>query len=226
MSWNCHNIEAVEAKIVSLTIKAIKMKLILVFLAVFASFVGVSQDKIMLLSGKVLQGKILSSDTSGVNYQYTKKGKPQVVVLDHYRIYSLDYANGNSEVIYKRDSIAGRNYTVKQMGAFVAGERYAFEHFNGTGTVIYGVLTGALSGLLIKGSSIFVAPAVIAFGFTTLIPPPKKINPEDVVDKELLKEKYFLEGYKRVIRSKRLGRGMVSALGGAVIGVTIALLTN
>lgn len=207
-----------------MTIKAIKMKLILVFLAVLAAFVGVSQDKIMLLSGKVLQGKILSSDTSGVNYEYTKKGKTQAVVLDHYRIYSLDYANGNSEVIYKRDSIAGRNYTVKQMGAFVAGERYAFEHFNGTGTVIYGVITGAVSAFILR--DIFAAPAAIAFGFTTLIPPPKKINLEDVADKELLKEKYFIEGYKRVVRSKRLGRGMVSALGGAVVGVTIALLTS
>ena len=216
----------VEAKIVSLTFKTFRMKLILVFLAVLVSFIGISQDKIMLLSGKVLRGKILSSDTTGVNYEYTKKGKTQTVLLDHYRIYSLDYANGNSEVIYKRDSIAGRNYTVKQMGAFVAGEHSAFEHFNGTGTVIYGLLSGALAGYSAKGFGLFAAPAVLAFGFTTLIPPPKKINPDNVADKELLKEKYFLEGYKRVVRSKRLGRGMVSALGGAVVGVTIALLTS
>jgi hypothetical protein len=200
------------------------MKLTLVFLAVLASLFGASQDEIILLSGKVLHGKILSSDTSGVNYEYTNKGNTQAIVLDHYRIYSLKYANGNSEVIYKRDSIIGRNYTVKQMGAFVAGERYGFEHFNGTGTIIYGLLAGGGAAFMLRG--ILAAPAAIALGFTTLIPPPQKINPEDVADKELLKEKYFLEGYKRVVRSKRLGRGIVSAIGGAALGITIAVLTE
>ena len=151
-------------------------------------------------------------------------GNTQAIVLDHYRIYSLKYANGNSEVIYKRDSIIGRNYTVKQMGAFVAGERYGFEHFNGTGTIIYGLLAGGGAAFMLRG--ILAAPAAIALGFTTLIPPPQKINPEDVADKELLKEKYFLEGYKRVVRSKRLGRGIVSAIGGAALGITIAVLTE
>ncbi|MBL4652530.1 MAG: hypothetical protein JKY53_06645 [Flavobacteriales bacterium] len=195
----------------------------ILFVFVFALSVN-AQDKIMLLSGKVLEGKILSTDTSGINYQYTKKGKVSEIHLDNYRIYSLEYADGKSAVIYERDSISGRTYTVKQMGAFVSGERYAFEHFKGAGTVLYGFLAGAAGGLVVQ--NIFAAPGALVIGFSTLIPPPQKINPADVADKELLKEKYFLEGYKRVIRSKRLGRGLISALGGAVVGIGVAILTE
>jgi hypothetical protein len=200
------------------------MKSILVLLAVMLSFAGLAQDKIMLLSGKVLDGKILSVDTAGVHYQYSKKGKTQEVLLDSYRIYSVEYGDGKSVMIYERDSVSGRNYTVKQMGDFVEGERYAYEHFNGTGTIIYGVLLGSVSGYAIRG--ILSAPVAIAVGLTTLIPAPKKINPEGVVDKELLTEKYFLEGYRRVIRSKRLGRGLISAIGGAAVGIGVAVLIN
>lgn len=198
------------------------MRIIIVLLVVIFSYPLLAQDKIILLSGKVLEGKVTDVDSSGVEYEYQKKGKLKKIRLDDYRLYSIIYGDGKEEIIYKEDSLLGRNYSVREMGAFVKGERLAMEEFRGTGPIIYTFLLSSVAPVLMNGT-IFAVPIPVVVAFTTLIPGPK-INPDKVSEKDLLKEEYYLKGYQRVIRAKRLNRSVIAGFVGVGVGFGVRAL--
>ncbi len=198
------------------------MRIIIALLVVIFSYPLLAQDKITLLSGKVLEGKVTAVDSAGIDYEYQKKGKLKKIRLDDYRLFSIKYADGNEEIIYKQDSLSGRNYSVKEMGAFVKGERLAMEEFRGTVPILYTFMLSSVAPVVMNGT-IFAVPIPVIVAFTTLIPGPK-INPDKVSEKDLLKEGYYLKGYQRVIRSKRLNRSVIAGFVGVGVGFGVRAL--
>lgn len=199
------------------------MKSSLFTLLILLATASFSQDEIMLMSGKVLSGKIIKADTSGITYEYIKKEKKKTVVLDHYRIYSAKYADGKELIYYEKDSIMGRKYSVKEMGYFVRGEGAAYKHHKTVAPLVYGFVIGGASGYLLP--IIVAIPVPIAASFGTLIPR-FKIDKNKFQDQGVLKEESFIKGYHRVIKAKRLNNALLGGAVGVVTGTIINIATR
>ena len=88
------------------------MKKFLLFLFVFASISAIGQDKILMLSGHVLEGNVVDHNRHNLKYEMTKGSSAKTVELESYRVFSFT-KDGKETVMYKRDSAIG-NYLSEQ----------------------------------------------------------------------------------------------------------------
>ena len=80
-----------------------------------------SQDKLLFLNGKELEGKILEFNKYQLTFQ-TLKNKE--IAIENYRLFSFS-KNNEDTILYRYDTLEGNFLSEKDMKMFVYGERDA-----------------------------------------------------------------------------------------------------
>lgn len=194
-------------------------KFIALLLFVFVSATGFSQEKrdqIILMSGKVFDNvEVTTVGDIEVKYLHHKRKKTIERFVDKYRVFSIAYADGTEDVIYKQDTLVGNYFTEEEMRMFVYGEQDALKYYKSTGAVLLGILYSGTGGyILYNHFFVFLVP----FSFTVLSGIPRvQVKSHKVRDPKYLAEPAYILGYERTAKAKRIQ----GALKGSIIGVVL-----
>lgn len=202
-------------------------KPILTLLIITISTLTFAQDKIQLMNGRVLRGKLGTEHEEYFNFSYYKKGGKVVPMeLTKYRMFSYTNSSGDETVLYKQDSLMGNFFTKNEMKMFVYGERDAFANYKSTGWFVTGLGLGFTSvildtydfspngGFFQISPSIFpvAVPFVVTIGAGIVKP---KVRKEYAADVSFLGSEHYIEGFQKIAKVKKLK----NALLGSIIGV-------
>ncbi len=201
-------------------------------LVLIVSAQALGQDKIQLMNGKVLRGKLGTEYEDYFDFQYYKKGgKVKDMELTKFRMFSYSNASGEETILYKRDTLMGNYFTKNEMKMFVYGERDAYASYKSASWFITGLGLGFTSVILdtydfqpnggffkITPSIVPVAvPFVVTIGAGIFKP---KVRKEYATDVNFLSSEYYIEGFQKIAKVKKLK----NALLGSVIGVGTGFL--
>lgn len=207
---------------------------LLLFSASFAQ-----KDSVLLLSGKVIKGEIISVNDEVVSfksYEHRKKGIiSESFELESHQVFSA-YNDGEESILYKKDSSIGFFWNPAQMKSFVLGEYHALQYYKPRFTNYLGAALGL--GLTVYDTYLFpknvsngdktgffqqdlgMAPFLGAFVYTVAIGLPKaKVRETNINDRTLLLDPYFLSGYHKSSRSRRVGQGFIHYMAGVGVGI-------
>lgn len=216
------------------------MKKVLICLFVLIIYTpNFAQDKILLLTGKVLEGKVLSYDEAFLQYTYMKRKELKTDMIERYRIYSTTDSLNKETVLYLQDSTVGNFMTQPEMKLFIDGERDALKNFRARGFNTTGFLFGLGISLIDTyrkqdGEPFFNGffrsePGILHFASPFVYPiiaglPPVTIRINDVTDRNNLLQEPYLEGFERVGKQKRRFGGLAFSAAGSAAGIVLYFL--
>ncbi len=216
------------------------MRILFLFTFMLSFLGGTAQkDSVILLSGKVIKGEVIHSDDDKVqfkSYDHPKKGIiNEPFNLESHQVFSV-YNDGEESILYKKDSAVGFFWNQSQMKSFVLGEYHALNYYKPKFTNYLGAALGL--GITLYDTYLFpnnaantdktgffqqdlgMAPFLGAFVYTVSIGIPKaKIKETRISDRTLLLDPYFLSGYHKSSRSRRVGQGFLYYMGGVGVGI-------
>ncbi len=106
-----------------------------------------AQDKVFLLDGTSFEGKVTLVNDTVLEYEIETSKKIKFKVADSKTIFSIVYASGQEQIIYKPDSLKEGELSVEEMRYFIQGLTEANNTYKTTGTIIAGAAIGAWSVL-------------------------------------------------------------------------------
>lgn len=207
-------------------------RLIIIMLINGLSVSSVAQDKIQLLNGKILRGKLGNEFEDYFDFQYYEKGgKVKSIDLVKYRIFSYTNSAGEETILYKQDTLMGNFFTKNEMKMFVYGQRDAFANYKAAPWFVSGLAIGFTSVILDtydfrpNGGFFKIDPTIVPIGgifvYTIgsgLFKP--RVRKEYAADVNFLSSEHYIEGFQKIARVKKLKNSLL----GSVIGVSTGLI--
>jgi hypothetical protein len=205
------------------------MKLLTCLIIILTIHLNLSgQDKLALMNGKTLEGKIGKVSNDWIFLTISKNDKEKKLEINRERVFAIMYADGTEKLIYNYDTLNGDFYTANEMRNYLKGQREAYA---GSNPVLHGVGTGLLSGAggYVLGNNYLsigvpVVSYIIFLGVSGVVP--VKINVAKLKDKSLLKQEAFIDGYSRITKQKKSRNSIIGAFAGAIAGVAIRVITD
>jgi preprotein translocase subunit SecG len=195
---------------------------IFLFLAIFQSY---SQDKIVLISGKTIEGKVLSVNEDTIKFQQPGKGKVQEGFVESYRVFSIQYAGGKEEVIYKYDSLTVNDRTEEELRNFIAGEQDALRGYKPAFAAVLSFGISGAAAFLMNGSFIIIVVPFVTYMAMTLLYK-TNIDKNTVRNPQLISNPDYIEGYKRIAKSKKNRNALWGSIIGAGLGYGVYVLSQ
>ena len=192
---------------------------ILVLLLVIQALQGVAQDRILLMNGQVLEGRVLGQSTLEIRYlTETRRGTKERAEPTG-SVFSVVDSLGVERIWYFYDTIYGNDLTVDQMRWFIKGEQDARTGYKPLWPVVGGFVTGAglTMGLDLEVLSLTLPP--LYAGAMTL--PRVHVTKGSITDPLMEGDEYYALGYAKVGRSKRVVRTLISTAVGVVTGLLV-----
>lgn len=206
-----------------------------IILVVAFLFVGtiVAQDKIQLMNGKVLRGKLKTQSDELYQFDYYKNGGTvKSIELSKFRMFSITNTSGEETVLYKQDTLMGNFYSENEMRMFIYGQRDAYKKVNGNamflttfalgfGTVLFDTYDGSKTPAFFSRKP-SVTPIVVPFALTIgagLIK--SKVRKEHAADVTFLSSEYYIEGFQKVAKSKRVKSAFIGSVSGILSGFIV-----
>lgn len=197
--------------------------LILFFLVIAVNLF--SQDKIVLISGKVIEGKVLSVEEDSIRFQYRHKDKTREGFIESYRVFSIQYASGKEKVIYKYDSLTVNDRTEEELRNFIAGEQDALLRYKPAFAAVLSFGVSGAAAFLMNGSFAILAVPFVTYMAVTILYR-AHVDKNTVRDPKFLSDRDYIEGYKRIAKSKKNRNALWGSLIGAGIGYGIYILSQ
>lgn len=197
----------------------------LISLSFIPSFSSYSQDKIILISGQIIDGRVLSVNEDTIRFQYPKKNKIKEGFVEAYRVFSIQYADGNEKVIYKYDTLTANDRTEEEIRNFIAGEQDALQGYKGLNSAFIPLVISGAGAFVIKDNFLIIAvPFVTYMTYIALTRP--RIIPSTVRDPKLLSSPDYVEGYKRIARSRKNRNALWGSILGAGMGLGAYIMSK
>lgn len=196
--------------------------LLILFVVVFGHPL-LAQDRILLMNGETVEGKVLGQSTLEVRYLQTRKnGTLRERAEPTEEVFSVTDSLGRERIWYFYDTVFGNDLTVDQMRWFLKGEQDARKGYRPLWPMVGAFATGAglVIGLNWEMNGLFVPP--ITAGIMAM--PRVHITPGSISDPLMEGDEYYATGYARVGRTKRVIRTLVSAFAGVAVGLAVRQL--
>jgi hypothetical protein len=179
-----------------------------------------AQDRILLMSGHEIMGKVLGQSTLEIRYEaFRRDGTLTLRDEPTENVFSVTDSTGKERIWYFHDPAFGNDYTVEQMRWYISGERDARAGYMPKGPALGGFLLGA--GLTLA-LDLEVASALIApiYGATMALPR-VHVTAGSVTDPLMEGDPYYATGYATVGRGKRVIWSLIGSFAGAALGYSI-----
>lgn len=205
-----------------------------------------AQDKILLLNGKSYEGKFLSKSEDLVNFNFVKKsGKTKPFSFERIRVYSVTKEGQEESVLYKKDTSMFLYYSQYEMRMFIYGEKDAYNRYKvtrpwatgfaiGLGVSLYDTYLNegytchngneVTKGFLKRQPSLaqFIVPFVVPLTTGAIKP---KMKAKFASDPTFLANEYYIEGFKKVRRFRRVKSSLFGTLCGVATGMLAYYIT-
>lgn len=180
-------------------------------------------DKLFMMNGKILDGRITAIGQDSI--RWVPKGKQKDIFIEKYRVFSVQYEEGKRQILYTQDSLNGRDYTLREMELLVMGGQDALNNHKTYFPFALATAMGGTGGYVLSNSFlVFGVPMFTMLGTAAITQP--IINRSAVRKAVLLKDENYRKGYKRVLRVKRNNQAIFGSVVGTVAGFVVATLTN
>lgn len=196
---------------------------LLLLLAMVGLRHGQAQDRILLMNGETVEGKVLGQSTLEVRYLQTRKnGKVRERAEPTEEVFSVTDSLGHERIWYFHDTVFGNDLSVDQMRWFLKGEQDARKGYKPIWPMVGAFATGAglVIGLNWEMNGLFVPPLVAG----AMALPRVHVTPGSISDPLMEGDEYYATGYARVGRSKRVVRTLISAFAGVAVGLAVRQL--
>lgn len=177
------------------------------------------QQKILLMTGKEIEGRVTGQDSAYLYYDLFKSnGSFKPKKLDIERVFSINRGDVEERVIYTMDTAVGNYFTVDEMRYYIKGEQDAMRFYKANWVITAGAPVTAGLGFVLSGT-------VLAFAvpFTYLVTtgiPKYNVERNNPASANLMAQPAYILGYERTARNKRLFKALSVGLLGTAIGFT------
>ena len=181
-----------------------------------------AQDKINLMNGQVLEGKVLGQSTLEVRYQVPKGARLVERTEPTESVFSVLDSIGQELVWYFKDTMMGNDYSVAEMRWFINGERDARKGYKPIVPVIGGFVVGAglTMALGLEVNSLLLPP--VYAGLMAI--PRVYVTQGSITDPNMEGDPVYATGYSAVGRSKRVVHSLLSTALGVATGIAMNYL--
>jgi len=196
-----------------------------------------AQEKLVLLNGSEVQGKLQGIDSNFVSIQTMKKDKPKTMIIERYRVYSYTDSVGRDTIIYIPNPAEGNTFTTQEAEYFMYGQLDAGQSFRPHLTHI--TAFSVMLGLSIldtyqgpnadnnnTGGFFYASPSFMHLAAPFLITLAARIpgitfDLNKMSNRSFLIEPSYREGFTRVIKNKRTFGALKFSLAGSLVGIGI-----
>ncbi len=194
----------------------------IIWFGIFFGFtlLGNSQDKIITMSGDVIQGKVV--DDTQIVIKYTiknKRGKIKEREIHKSDVFSVTKEGEEEHVYYMMDELLGDNFSVENTRIFITGEMDG-DKYNTKRIEAIGYVLGAAGGYFSKANIIVVLATPTLYTIYQYIPY-IKVKENTMTDVKYKGDKNYLRGYEITARENRLRKAFRSSVIGTVVGVVL-----
>lgn len=178
-----------------------------------------AQDRINLMNGQVLEGKVLGQSTLEIRYQVPKGARLVERSEPTEGVFSVTDSLGSERIWYFQDTLFGNDYSVAEMRWFINGERDARMGYKPTLPVLGGFLIGAglTMGLGLEVNSLLVPPIYAGL----MAWPRVYVTRGSITDPNMEGDPIYATGYSSVGKSKRVMRSLLSTAAGVAVGLAV-----
>lgn len=179
-----------------------------------------AQDRILMMNGETIEGKVLGQSTLEVRYLASRKnGTLKERAEPTEEVFSVTDSLGRERIWYFYDTVFGNDLTVEQMRWFLKGEQDARQGYKPWGPMIgsFAGSAGLVIGLNWEMNGLFLPP--ITAGIMSV--PRVNVTRGSITDPLMEGDAYYATGYARVARSKRVVRCLVASFLGVGVGLAV-----
>lgn len=196
----------------------------LLFLSLY-QFYLFSQDKILLISGKTIEGKVLFVGADTITYQYPAKSETKTGFVETYRVFSITGSDGKENVVYKFDSLTANDRREDELRNFIAGEQDAFSGYKPAFAAVSSFAISGAAAFIMNGSFIIIAVPFVTYMLHVMLYG-TRIDKLSVRNTRLLANPDYIEGYKRIAKSKKNRNALWGSIVGAGVGFGVYMLAK
>ena len=179
-----------------------------------------AQDRILLMNGEEIVGKVLGQSTLEVRYVETsKKGRTRERAEPTEDVFSVTDSLGVERIWYFYDTVFGNDMTLEQMRWFIKGEQDARNGYKPLWPMIeaFAVGAGLTIGFNLEMNAMFIPPITAA----AMALPRVYITKGSITDPAMEGNEYYATGYGRVGKSKRVVRSLIAGFVGVGVGLFV-----
>ena len=178
-----------------------------------------AQDRINLMNGQVLGGKVIGQSTLEIRYVVEHGHRMVERAEPTDGVFSVVDSLGHEKVWYFKDTLFGNEYTVPQMRWFIKGERDARNGYRPIVPVLGGFVLGA--GLTmafdLQVNSLLIPPLYAG----AMAWPRVYVTPGSITDPNMEGDPIYATGYSAVGRPKRVLNCLLSSAAGVLAGLAM-----
>lgn len=195
------------------------MRFALALLALLYGSLAVAQDKINLMNGQVLEGKVIGQSTLEIRYLVPKKSKLVERSEPTSSVFSVTDSIGREKVWYFMDTLFGNEYSVQEMRWFIQGERDARKGYRPWGPMIGGFVLGSglTMALDLEVNSLLLPPIYAGL----MAWPRVYVTRGSISDPNMEGDPIYATGYSAVGRPKRVLNSLLSTALGVGVGIAM-----
>ena len=178
-----------------------------------------AQDKINLMNGQVLDGKVIGQSTLEIRYLVPRKQKLVERSEPTSGVFSVTDSLGQEKVWYFKDTLFGNDYTIPEMRWFMNGERDARKGYKPILPMLGGFMLGAglTMALDLEVNSLIIPPVYAGF----MAWPRVYVTRGSISDPNMEGDPVYATGYSAAGRPKRVVRSLLSTAVGVVFGLAM-----
>ena len=197
------------------------------FIFILIAVLGLSdiyaQEKVLLLSGKELEGDIVEIDSVDVRVTRIKNDKKKFSFYDQSRVFSITKKDGTTDILYFQDTTDEDALSIREMQFYIIGEQDAMKSYKAPLAFVGGILVGTASTYFF-GPFIGLIPVVPYTIAIAMINP--KIKRNAVSNPDLLREDAYIMGHRSKAKNIKIQRVISGTIGGFAIGILTASIVK
>ncbi|MBL7964479.1 MAG: hypothetical protein JNM31_11635 [Flavobacteriales bacterium] len=181
-----------------------------------------AQDRILLMSGHVVDCRLLGASTLEIRYEIQRKDKLLTRTEPTENVFSTRDSLGREKVWYFQDTLFGNYFTVDQMRWFIKGEQDARDGYRPIVPMIGGFVVGAGLVMALDLEIMAIPIPMVYAGIMAL--PRVHVTRGSIRDPLMEGDPYYAAGYAQVGRTKRVVKTLISSAVGTAVGLAVRQL--
>lgn len=188
-------------------------------LLLFIMMPSSGQDRINLMNGKVIEGRVLGQSSLEIRYQQPRGLRPRERAEPTEDVFSVTDSLGHERIWYFMDTVFGNDLSIQQMRWYMNGERDARKGYKPWAPMIGGFLLGAgtVIALDLEVNSLLIPPAYAGL----MAWPRVNVTRGSITDPGMEGDPHYAMGYAAVGRPKRVIRSLIATALGVGVGIFV-----
>lgn len=176
-------------------------------------------DRIDLMNGQVIPGRVLGQSTLEVRYELLKGHRWVERAEPTESVFSVTDSLGHERIWYFMDTVFGNDLSIPQMRWFMNGERDARKGYKPWVPMVGGFVLGAgmVIALDLEVNSLIIPPAYAGI----MAWPRVNVTRGSITDPTMEGDPYYAMGYSAVGRPKRVVRSLIASALGVGVGLFV-----